>query len=221
VPEKVFSDRGTQFTSSVWDCMCSKLGIAHHKTTAYHPQANGLLERLHRRLKEALRARGSGSDWLEHLPFVMLGIRAAPKEEANVSSAEAAYGVPLALPGGIPFQHQPGQPLSDGERAIPSTVRSYAQVVDSPPRALLGAEFVLVRKGQPCGPLGATWEGPYKVLECGAKTALPQIGAKQDWFTVDRLKPFISKEPVVPAEPARRGRPKGSSKKQAEDSLQS
>ena len=30
--------------------------------------------------------------WLEHLPWVLLGLRAAPKEEAWVSSAEATYG---------------------------------------------------------------------------------------------------------------------------------
>jgi transposase InsO family protein len=31
-------------------------------TTAYHPPSNGLVERFHRRLKEALRARLAGAD---------------------------------------------------------------------------------------------------------------------------------------------------------------
>jgi hypothetical protein len=49
-------------------------------TTAYHPQANGLVERTHRQLKDALRARQAGVDWPAHLPWVLLGLRAAPKE---------------------------------------------------------------------------------------------------------------------------------------------
>ena len=36
--------------------------------------------------------------WLEHLPWVLLGLRAAPKYETGVSSAEATYGHSLMLP---------------------------------------------------------------------------------------------------------------------------
>lgn len=68
-------------------------------TTAYHPQVYGLVERFHRQLKEALGARLGGRSWLDHLPWVLLGLRSAPKEEAAVSSAEAALGTSLQLPG--------------------------------------------------------------------------------------------------------------------------
>jgi transposase InsO family protein len=37
-------DRGTQFSSEVWGNMCATLGIHHKMTTAYHPQANSLVE---------------------------------------------------------------------------------------------------------------------------------------------------------------------------------
>ena len=66
----------------------SRLGIRHHLTTAYHPQSNGMVERAHRALKDALRARLAGSDWLAHLPYVLLGLRATPKEDSNISAAE-------------------------------------------------------------------------------------------------------------------------------------
>ena len=52
VPHTMTTDRGTQFTSAVWDSMCRTLGIHHIKTTAYHPQSNGVVERLHRQIKE-------------------------------------------------------------------------------------------------------------------------------------------------------------------------
>ena len=79
--------------------MCSKLGIQHITTTAYHPQSNGMVERFHLQLKQSLQARGCGPAWLAHLPWVLLGLRAAPKEESGISSAEAVYGSPMALPG--------------------------------------------------------------------------------------------------------------------------
>ncbi len=60
VPETITTDRGTQFSSASWAAFCSGLGIRHAMTTSYHPQANGLVERSHRQLKDALRARGAG-----------------------------------------------------------------------------------------------------------------------------------------------------------------
>jgi hypothetical protein len=93
------SDRGVQFSSAVWGELCSTLGISHRLTTAYHPQANGLVERFHRQLKDALRSRLDNQDWPSHLPWVLLGLRAAPKEDSAISSAEMVYGEPLTLPG--------------------------------------------------------------------------------------------------------------------------
>ena len=99
VPALLTSDRGAQFTSAVWSEVCSVLGISHIQTTSFHPQSNGMIERFHRSLKCALRARMSGSDWSSHLPLVMLGLRAAPKDDSSFSPAEAVYGSNLSLPG--------------------------------------------------------------------------------------------------------------------------
>jgi transposase InsO family protein len=57
VPAAVMSDHSTQFTSAVWDTLCTRLGIKHITTTAFHPCRNGMVERAHRQLKEVLRAR--------------------------------------------------------------------------------------------------------------------------------------------------------------------
>jgi hypothetical protein len=69
------------------------------QTTAYHPQSNGLVERFHQRLKDALQARLAGPMWTEHLPWVLLGLHAAPCEEDNISPAQAVFGTPIVLPG--------------------------------------------------------------------------------------------------------------------------
>jgi len=59
VPETLTTDRGAQFTSETWRVLCLKLGTRHVLTTAYHPQSNGVVERVHRQLKDALRARAA------------------------------------------------------------------------------------------------------------------------------------------------------------------
>ncbi len=57
------------------------------------------MERYHRQLKDALRSRAATADWHDHFPWVMLGIRAALREDSNFSPAEAVFGTQLVLSG--------------------------------------------------------------------------------------------------------------------------
>lgn len=76
----------------------SKLtGSDNSTTAAYHPAANGLVERFHRQLKAAI-MRHAKDDWYEVLPVVLLGIRTDWKEDTSPSFAELVYREPLRLP---------------------------------------------------------------------------------------------------------------------------
>ena len=57
IPSVVTTDRRPQFSSAVWSCLYRRLGIQHVQTMAYQSQSNGLVERFHHQLKEALKAR--------------------------------------------------------------------------------------------------------------------------------------------------------------------
>ena len=48
LPDTVITDRGAQFTGGVWKSLMQCLGISSATTTAYHPQSNGLVVRMHR-----------------------------------------------------------------------------------------------------------------------------------------------------------------------------
>jgi cleavage and polyadenylation specificity factor subunit 1 len=223
VPATVTTDRGTQFTSAVWACLCKTLGIKHIVTSAYHPQSNGMIERFHRQLKEALRARECGAAWSEHVPWVLLGLRAAPKEESGTSAAEAVFGEKLVLPNqykprGEDSMQQPPPPpppavplppADTGEPAAQGGRPSYAEVAATPLRLLQGADFVYIRKGQMTGTFSPPYSGPYKVVDKREKVFDVQVGDRVETVSVDRLKAHRGGGEVIPASPPARGRPPG------------
>ncbi|KAM8952931.1 constitutive coactivator of peroxisome proliferator-activated receptor gamma [Pelodytes ibericus] len=55
VPQFIISDRGSQFISRFWKCLCNHLGITLHLSSAYHPRSNGQTERTNQVLKQYLR----------------------------------------------------------------------------------------------------------------------------------------------------------------------
>ena len=40
VPSAILTDRGGEFTAEVMECLYKWLGIAHHRTSGYHPQTD-------------------------------------------------------------------------------------------------------------------------------------------------------------------------------------
>jgi hypothetical protein len=172
-----------------------------------------MVERCHRRLKDALRARLAGPDWPLHLPWVLMGLRAAPTEDTGVSAAEVVFGAPLVLPGQILDTDEPPPAdfiakLRQSGPPPPSRPLSYAQMAAKPPAALLSAAFVYVRKGGTIPPLSLLYSGPYRVLASGPKVFRLQVGEREETVSIDRLKPHRGAAPVQPALPPARGRPR-------------
>ena len=91
-PEHITSDRGSQFTSILWSQLSIVLGTELHHTPSYHPQANGMVERFHRGTKAALRSRLNGPNWVDEIPWVLIGLRTTPKEDIHTSAADMVYG---------------------------------------------------------------------------------------------------------------------------------
>ena len=63
----------------------------HHRLSPPGKRFSGAIP-FHRQLKDLLRARLAATDWPQHLPWVLLGLRAAPKGDSSLSSAELVYG---------------------------------------------------------------------------------------------------------------------------------
>jgi hypothetical protein len=105
-----------------------------------------------------------------------LGLRAVPKEESAVSSAELVTGSLLIPPGQL--LHVPDPPRVD----VPA---SYAVAANSPLDHLAGAEHG--RVGGQQKPLAAPCAGPYQVVATGGKTFTIQVGQRQDHLKANNM----------------------------------
>jgi transposase InsO family protein len=55
VSKKIVSDRGTQFTSKLWERLLEALDNQLHFSSAYHPQTDGQTERVNQIIEDMLR----------------------------------------------------------------------------------------------------------------------------------------------------------------------
>ena len=222
VPESVTSDRGPQFTSALWQQLLDTWGIRSHLTTPYHPESNGLVERLHRRLKEALIALGNDEphEWFWRLPMVMLAVRTTLKPDIGSSPADLVYGEGLTVPGELlggvaPNDDQLAQ-LQRGAlqelrmevaRLQPKAASAHRTPRVHVPDALETATHVFVRRGGVQATLTTPYSGPYRVVsrqENAFRIAIPGVGNEP--ISVARLKPaFLPVDddglPATPPDP--------------------
>lgn len=196
-PEKITTDRGKQFDSQLFQCMSSIIGAYHCPTTAYHPQCNGLVERMHRQLKAAIMCHNN-AQWSEVLPLVLLGMRSAWKEDLQTSSAELVYGEPLRLPGEFmkPVTHNivdeadfAARLRKHISRLSPASTSGHGEKTFYVPKDLHTASHVFLRKGPLKKSLESPYSGPHKVIERGSKTFTIDVQGKHTTVTIDRLKP--------------------------------
>ena len=188
LPEHMTSDRGSVFTSNVWSSLAQLLEVNLHHTTSYHPQANGMVERWHRTLKASLTARCSTSDWCSLR--VLLGLRTMLKDGLNHSSAEMVYGQPLVVPGEFfPYDSTADQSHAESLRRIVRPSKQHQHTTTYVPAELKSSDYVFIREDAHKPPLSNPYRGPYRVLARTDKSYLVQLDNREDWISIDRLKP--------------------------------
>ena len=87
VPLHIHTDRGTQFESQLFQNLCSALGISKTRTTAFHPQSNGMVERFNCTLEGMISKYISDyqHDWDESLPLLLLAYHSSTHESTGFS----------------------------------------------------------------------------------------------------------------------------------------
>ncbi|GFX48208.1 retrovirus-related Pol polyprotein from transposon 412 [Trichonephila clavipes] len=80
-PLQLHSDQRRNFDSAVWKRLCEILAIDKTRTTALHPQSDGMVERFNRIILNfpPLLVSSNQKDWDKRLPFFLLAYRSAYK----------------------------------------------------------------------------------------------------------------------------------------------
>ena len=94
IPAEVLTDCGSQFTSDIMKEVSRLLSIRQMTSTPYHPQCNGLIERMNGTLKQMLKRMCSERprDWDRYVSPLLFAYREAPQESLGFSPFELLYG---------------------------------------------------------------------------------------------------------------------------------
>ncbi len=196
VPQVITTDRGTQFESDLFQSFTHLLGSKRVRTTSFHPAANGMIERVHRQLKSAIKCHET-EDWVRSLPLVLLGMRCSVKEDLQASPSELVYGDTLRLPG--EFFHSSKEPPGTGpflkqlrhhvQSLRPSPVKHHVQTKIFVSKDLPSSPYVFLRNDTVRRPLQAPYYGPFRVISRTNKVYKLEIKGKRRTVSIDRLKP--------------------------------
>jgi hypothetical protein len=99
-PRCILSDNGPQFVSHMFGDAMKQYNIECRTTSTYHPECNGMIERLHRWLKErlALIAFDAGlnflkyDDWSPYLKIIAFAYNTTPNKMTTAAPSELIFG---------------------------------------------------------------------------------------------------------------------------------
>ena len=94
LPKSIISDRGPQFAAVFWKQLCARLGVDRRLSTAFHPQADGQIERMNASMEQYLRIFTSHQqdDWVQWLPLAEFAANNGTSETTKCSAFFAVRG---------------------------------------------------------------------------------------------------------------------------------
>jgi len=202
-PHTITTDQGPQFEAALFKALTNLIGCKRIRTSAYHPAANGILERWHRTLKSAIMCHKT-NNWVEILPTVLLGLRTCFKEDLNSSPVVMLYGSTLRIPGEFFFEEDPPADPNiflEKHRIAMRSIKSRptAHHCNKTPffhKNLFDCTHVWVRDDSVHKALQPPYSGPFRVVNrINDNLFTIEIAGKSVNISTERLKPaFLPKE---------------------------
>jgi len=200
-PKIITTDQGSQFESNLFEALTKLLGTKRARTTAYHPESNGLIERWHRSLKAAIMCQAN-AEWVDALPpIVLIGLCTCYKEDIRASTAEFLYGKTLRIPGEF-FDHE--DMLNDPEPFVEPFQRLMQRMKPTPAahhlrnrpfvfKDLYTYTHVFLRDDSIKRSLEQLHTSSHRILErISERVFTIEVDGKRFNISVDRLKPAYS-----------------------------
>ena len=192
-PEIISTDRGPNFTSTLFTEISKVMGIEKRTSTAYHPESQGLVERYNSTLKTMLSevVNNRHSDWDRLCPFLQFAYNSSRHETTNISPNYLVFGRDIPLPSSsglsipderyvdqLEYQHVITLNLKRAIDLVRNSItlaqnrykKQHDKDVYRPTDFWLGMEvLVYIPRVDPNfhqrKKLGSLWHGPYRVLD--------------------------------------------------------
>ena len=229
IAKEVLTDQGSCFMSRVMKEVLRLLQVKQLRTSVYHPQTDGLVERFNKTLKQMLKKtmQADGKNWDQLLPHVLFAVREVPQASTGFSPFELLYG---RRPRGIldiakeAWESQPSphrttvdhvEQVRDRMARVWPIVRRHLQQAQQAQarvynrgaqlRTFQPGELVLVLVPTAECRFLAKWQGPYEVVErvgeVNYRVRQPGRRKPTQLYHINLLKQWRGGEPT-PADPA-------------------
>ena len=187
IPKEILTDQGSNFTSRLLAELYAMLQVRAIRTTPYHPQTDGLVERFNQTLKAMLRrtVNQEGKDWDRLIPYLLFAYREVPQASTGFSPFELLYGRKVRGPLDVVKEQWEADEKSNKSvvsyiLAIQDKLASMADLVgenmkkaqetqkhwydlNAREKTLEPGEGVLILLPTSSNKLLAQWQGPYTV----------------------------------------------------------
>lgn len=198
-PSIITTDQGRQFESNLLRELYKWIGTQRIRTTPYHPQSNGIVERWHRTLKSSILAVGKDK-WVDNLPMIMLGLRVSFKPDLKTTPTELVYGTTIRIPGEFFEESRSNKPQSEilvdlrksMEAIKPTQTSNHAKATAFVDPNLQSCTHVFVRNDSIRASVTPPYEGPFEVIERKEKFFKINMNNRIVLISIDRLKPAFT-----------------------------
>ncbi|XP_069371637.1 uncharacterized protein [Paralichthys olivaceus] len=231
IPKEILTDQGTPFMSRVTKELCSLLKVKQVRTSVYHPQTDGLVERFNKTLKAMLRKAidKDGRNWDQLLPYLLFAVREVPQSSTGFSPFDLLYS---HKPRGLldiakeTWEEQPCPhrtmiehvgAMRDRMAAVVPIVKEHMEKAQrdqsaaynrpAQPREFQPGDRVLVLVPTVECKFLATWQGPYEVIEkvgeVNYKVRQPGRRKGEQIYHINLLKKWHDRETLFTCLPPR------------------